>query len=793
MGIRGDVRSIPLANVLQDLVANEQTGTLAIRHKDRHQLFLWFDKGALKLVGLGERRGPSLLNGLLALEKIGPDETPTVTGRHSHEGGFIRGLLKKGRIAREDLKAALEHQMGEHLCDVFLWSDASFEFEEGEPDDRHFDVSQLDHEARLAVEGQIMEALRRADEWGETRKAILSWNEILVPDPGRLPAEAEASVRRVFALLDGERSLKDLQVLTRLGQFMLMRAAALLIRSGAARPLSAAEAYERARARASKKEWELALRMARFGLEHERKNLGLLELALKAAETLQQTETAASYARQLASAQAEGGQPELAIQSYQRVLVHAPRDLTAHERLFEILLDMDLKLDALAAGEALAAAYKKAGLPDKALDVYTRLIARIGDHSELLESVAEIQRHLGDRGEAVKLYARLLERAMESDDDDKALDHCRTILKHDPRHEEAAALRERLESGQVEKSRKRRRVLRSAALAVVALAGAAGAVSYEARARDLWSELRPSVNDAVSAKGYRDALRLCDTVIERYRWSLKVRELQEDREDYEQRYFDARMERVSELEAHGQLPEAIAALGEANALLRSSRRRGALNERLAELQRRRESAEKEWGARLAKLDPKELALVRDPLAVPALVRMLGAGQVLPRFGATSALGQIEGEGAVAGLIRALADPDASVQQEASGHLVRRGRTPFAAALIGPKAPLAKGEAPPLEWRVTNLSPAEVELILEEPPARRLKAAGPGGDVALPPDEGASRRAVRLGPGEYVGGTFADLTARFQAPGRYQAAWAVALSWNGKPFTIAAPPLAVDRK
>ena len=64
MGIKGDVRSISLANVLQDLVTNEQTGTLAIRHKkDRQALYLWFEKGALKLVGLGNGQGPSLLNG----------------------------------------------------------------------------------------------------------------------------------------------------------------------------------------------------------------------------------------------------------------------------------------------------------------------------------------------------------------------------------------------------------------------------------------------------------------------------------------------------------------------------------------------------------------------------------------------------------------------------------------------------------------------------------------------------------------------------------------------------------
>jgi tetratricopeptide (TPR) repeat protein len=792
MGIRGDVRSIPLASVLQDLVSNEKTGTLSIRHKERHQLFLWFDKGALKLVGLGERQGPSLLNGLLALEKLKPDETPTVTGRHTHEGGFLRTLIKKGRLTRDDFKAALEHQMGELLCDAFLWSDATFAFDEGEPDDRHFDVDQLDYEPRVAVEGQIMEAVRRADEWGETRKAILSWNEILVPDPSRFPAEAEPSLRRIFALIDGERTLKDIQELTRLGQFNLMRAAALLIRTGASRPVSAAEAFERGRARAGKKEWEAALRMARYGLEHERKNLGLLELALKAAEELQQTETAASFARQIASAHAEAGQLEAAVPAYQKVLAHAPKDLTAHERLFEILLQLDLKLDALAQGEALASAYKKAGLPDKALAVYTRLIEKVGDHSELLESVAEIQRHLGDRGEAVKLYSQLLERAMEAHDDASALDYCRTILKLDPRQEEAQALRERLETGEVEKARRRRRTVRLIVAAAVAVASAVGALVYELRARDAWDGVRSAVNDAVSARQYRDALHLADSVIEGWRWSLKSRELRADRADFEARHLQAEQERSAEHERRGQLAEAIQAMVEAHPLVRDPGRRAALTERLAALNRKRKEAESEWTAKLAKMDPKEVGLIRDAMAVPALERLLSAPAPLARFAAASALGQIEGEGAIRGLIRALADADASVQQEAAGHLVRRGRPPFAATLHGPRQPVAAGEPAVVEWRVTNLCPAEVELVLEEAPGKRLKVSGTQ-PVAPTPVGAGGRRAVRLGPGEYVGGAFEDLIVRLPNAGRYKIAWAAALSWNGKPFTLAATGIAVDRR
>jgi tetratricopeptide (TPR) repeat protein len=794
MGIKGDVRSISLANVLQDLVTNEQTGTLAIRHKkDRQALFLWFDKGALKLVGLGNSQGPSLLNGLLALEKIGADEAPTVTGRHTSEGGFIRGMLKRGKISREDLKAACEHQMSEHLCDAFLWNDATFEFEEGEPDDRAFDVDQLDLEPRLAVEGAIMEAVRRADEWGETRKAILSQNEILVPDPARLPREAEPSIRRIFALLDGERSLRDIQELTRLGQFMLLRAAALLIRSGAARPFSAADAFERGRARAGKKEWDAALRMARYGLEHERKNTGLLELALRCAEELNDHDSAASYARQLASVQAESGVLEQAIKSYQKVLVHAPRDITAHERLFQILLQLDLKLDALAAGEGLAGAYKKAGLPDKALAVYQQLVEKVGDHSELIESVAEMQRHLGDKGEAVKLYARLLERAMEAKNDSLSIDYCRTILKLDPRHEEALALRQNLESGQIEKARQRRRFVRTLTGGGIALALVGVAAYYEFSARNTYTLVRTPIRDAQEAKNLREVLRLYDSVLERWRYSLITRELRPDREDEEARFVKEEMDRAADLEKRGQLPEAIAELESAKSLMRIDDHRGSTDARLVELRKKRIAAEEEWTARLKTKDSREIGVISDPLAVPALCNLLSGDRPLVRQAAVAALGGIDSEGSVTGLIRALADPDPAVTQQAAAHLVKKGRAPLQASLLGPRDPVVAGDALPLEWRVTNLSPADVELAIEEAPAQRFKMAGPNGPVAYPFAPAGGRRVVRLGPGEFVGGTFPNLTLKMAVAGRYTANWAAAVNWNGMSVALTAPPLFIDRR
>ena len=437
------------------------------------------------------------------------------------------------------------------------------------------------------------------------------------------------------------------------------------------------------------------------------------------------------------------------------MLVHAPRDITAHERLFQTLLQLDLKMDALAAGEGLASAYKKAGLPDKALAVYQQLVEKVGDHTELIESVAEMQRHLGDKGEAVKLYARLLERAMEAKNDQLSLDYCRTILKLDPRHDEALALRQNLESGQVEKARQRRRLVRSLTGGAIGLALVGAAALYEFRARDVYNLIRTPIRDAQENRNLREVLRLYDSVLDRYRYSLITRELRPYREDEEARFVREEMERVADFEKRGQLPEAIAELDGVIPLVRLDAAKGQIVNRRAELLRKRADAEREWTARLSKMQPKEIGVVSEAMAVPALQGLLASDKPAVRLAAVSALGGIDGESSVSGLILALKDPEVSITQEASAYLVKKGRTPLLAAILGPRDPVVAGASLPVEWRVTNLSPADVELALDEAPAQRFKLTGPNGTVPYALGSGG-KRIVRLGPGEFVGGAFPEL-------------------------------------
>ncbi|MCI0549294.1 MAG: HEAT repeat domain-containing protein, partial [Candidatus Rokubacteria bacterium] len=393
-------------------------------------------------------------------------------------------------------------------------------------------------------------------------------------------------------------------------------------------------------------------------------------------------------------------------------------------------------------------------------------------------------------------YARLLERAMEAKNDQLSLDYCRTILKLDPRHEEALALRQNLESGQVEKARQRRRLIRTLTGGGIALALVCAAALYEFRARDTYALVRSPIRDAQDNKNLREVLKLYDSVLDRYRYSLITRELRPFREDEESRFVKEEMERAADFEKKGQLPEAIEGLDGVIPLLKAEAHQGLVVNRRAELLVKRGKAEQEWTAKLARMEPKETGIVADALAVPALSGLLSgekrSEKPLVRLAAVAALGGIEGEASVTGLISALRDGEPSITQEAAAHLVKKGRPPLQAALLGPREPVVAGAALAVEWRVTNLSPADVELALEETPTQRLKLTGPNGSIpyAL---AGGGRRVVRLGPGEFVGGAFPDLTLKMSVAGRYTANWAAAVTWNGKQVALTAPSIFIDRR
>jgi CheY-like chemotaxis protein len=219
--LTGDLGAIPLAEVLQLLQLQRQTGLLNV----------WT---ASTEVQIAMREG--LVD--LATSRGAADEFRL--GRYVIEGGrldktqlddFIKrerssgkqrllgdALVAEGILTREDIGKALERQTSELIYDVLRWTRGRFVF----------DVKATRAEASAAqlglpVASIVMEGFRRVDEWRLMEGALGDFDQVFYRDPGAIEAMGTSRLSReeraVLMAVDGERSIREIIGAVSMGSF----------------------------------------------------------------------------------------------------------------------------------------------------------------------------------------------------------------------------------------------------------------------------------------------------------------------------------------------------------------------------------------------------------------------------------------------------------------------------------------------------------------------------------------------------------------------------------------------
>ncbi|MHC4606188.1 MAG: DUF4388 domain-containing protein, partial [Planctomycetota bacterium] len=805
---------------------DQKTGTLTLQ-QDERRIHLWFEEGAVRVLGLGENRGPSVVNGLLALQKIPPEHVEDLERPKRGEGALVKRLAKKYSLSGEDLQQALGHEITEHLFEAFLWGQANYEFVDGDPDSKAFNFPQLNIGLKMGVDGLVMEVLRRRDEWQEVLKAVVPSSEILVKRTTEPPGDADPTMLRIFSLVDGSRSVQDILNLTRLGAFSVHKALSALIRRSAVRTLTAAEAVERARDHGGRGNWEPALRFVEFGLEREPNNTDLRDIAADCFVALARNNDAVAQYRLLGAAQAESGQHEAALATYRKLVALAPSDLQALERILDLLMTLERKEDLLSAGEDLARIAKKKGLPEKARDVYARLLESFRGDTRLLESLADLERHLGDRREAVQLYRKLLKPALDGGNHTQAAEYCRTVLRLDPGQRDLLPMLDKLERGILQEAHAKKKKRKVTIIVAVVSLVVAVLIGYELSARLVLADKREAMFRATTEGRHREALELYNEFLDAWTWSIAAGEIRGDRDRVEDLYAREVLERSRALEERGDLLAALTALREARRIVRRDELFPHFDHRITELSSQRSTEEEERTKKIGLLAlrvreandeeaAKALAAIRDPFAVPGLRECLRDRSSEVRRAAVTALGGIEGPAPLRALVEALADPEEFIRSLAARMLAGRtgedfgtdrvawdrwvrthtpaaGKAPVLQTVLQPLKVRVRAGGPALvEWRLVNLGSAPVKFSLSESPAD-LTVTGPDGKDAHFPLPRGYEGDVRLPPGGFFGGTFdlAKLGPPLASAGAYRIGWTATAEIDGEKHVIEAAPVVVE--
>jgi len=223
-GLRGDLRVVPLAEVLQLLDVQEQSGILTVERTGA-RVEIYFRRGRVdQAVADGVPEEFLIGRFLLDAELVSrADFEAFLESRGNKSGASHRligqQLVKLGLVAESDLKACLIRQSSELIYEILRWRHGRFRFAAG----LELPPSVIDAALGLDVEAVLMEGYRRVDEWHLIERAIDNFDVVFLRNEdsvaqmgrGRLTREELA----VLELVNGKNTVKDIIRKSRLGSF----------------------------------------------------------------------------------------------------------------------------------------------------------------------------------------------------------------------------------------------------------------------------------------------------------------------------------------------------------------------------------------------------------------------------------------------------------------------------------------------------------------------------------------------------------------------------------------------
>ncbi|MEE8104916.1 MAG: DUF4388 domain-containing protein, partial [Planctomycetota bacterium] len=169
MGFAGELTTIGLAEIFQNIAFNRLSGTLRLTSGER-VAHIYFDSGVVAMLGIqGE---PLDYFAIASGAQLADEPTLQTARKKSRRVGMRSALAKAGACDAADFDEAVAAHVEENLLLLFGWTTASFTFEEGNPAEGLFDREQRDSTIALDPQRLAMEAARRLDEWDSISRHI---------------------------------------------------------------------------------------------------------------------------------------------------------------------------------------------------------------------------------------------------------------------------------------------------------------------------------------------------------------------------------------------------------------------------------------------------------------------------------------------------------------------------------------------------------------------------------------------------------------------------------------------
>ena len=525
MSLQGDLSTLDLTNLFQNLEGARKTGLLLVRG-DGEDTQLFFEKGQLAAIAYPER--PSLVEYLAAAGAIRARAIETAR-KHRRRGQSLgAALVDGGAISAEDLAGYAQARLVDEACEVLASATThtgatQFEFAETDRPTDAFDPDERALGIALAASPLLLESARRSDHWALIREHLPSDSAHLAIARTPPAPEDRAKARflsQVLDLVDGSRTVREIVARFPARRFEVYQLLADLARTQALRPIPVGDLNRRI-LELARRDRKRAMALLERSLEQNPHHLALLRTKAMLAEKSGDRAQAVEALKLVVHLELEAGERGAAKATLEKLRDLDEGDPFAWEKGFELALEEGRREDAIEDGRTLVGIYRKPGQHRKVVHVLERLCKLREPGFELVSELAHARSDAGDRDAAVKGLEQFAARAIALESYPLACEAYEEILAIHPGRTRAKETLRNLRNGAIAQRRARWRRIRRRALAAFLGLVVLPWTAVELFAHRAYVEAtRGIVHEGLLEKGrLREARDRLDLVRSRYAWT----------------------------------------------------------------------------------------------------------------------------------------------------------------------------------------------------------------------------------------------------------------------------------
>ncbi len=523
MSFSGQISSLPLGDVVQNLVANKKTGTLEVRSGG---IVAWIQFSSGAIVSYRDDRGLDFARWLLDKELVVPEKIEQAVRRHKRAKRKTLGeiLHDLGAMDLGDYKTLLRDVVREDLCEVLGFQEGSFTFRESILDDAQADREVRALEGGFPAQNLIMEAARRADEWQQIRRRLPAEDEIYSIAPSSREhlleslAEEDEVTATALELLDGNHTIK--QVIARLpcSRFDASHCISGLIAAKTARPLEAEDIVELSDGGQDSAE---SIAQLEAILAREPNNRDVHNRLAVLHEQRGESGDAAKHHKMLAVSYLEDGDIDAARSHLSMSLELNPRDIVTWKKLWSCVCDSGERDAILTFGREFLDHFVELGLTEIVRDHLLRLVEMFPDEHDFEIRLGEAYFDLGEQKKGTAHLSHVASVFVKIQRWDDAESVLQKIVKYDPSNDRARKRIDEIRSGRLERRRALYKNIVRQSIAAVFLVGCVWFIIREMLVQNELLVLMRTVfaEQIIEERRYDEAIERIEAVRAEFPWS----------------------------------------------------------------------------------------------------------------------------------------------------------------------------------------------------------------------------------------------------------------------------------